>query len=678
MPAKSLLLLFLAAALGAQSVELRPRYEAGQRLTDEVRASLVLDWLDGEAGELASYDFESRRHIWLEELADGRPTRLVVAWESLRGQRLDRDGERSLFRDDVRPGLVLAVAVADSVTCTASAPLLLPAQGADLAAEVAADWEGSRLLPGKSVRPGATWEVPVAALAPPHAVLEDWARPQQGALTVTFEELREDGLAVLTYTGTLTWEARYADGTLARTALELVGEALVDPSSGLIRARTESGSASLRRTAPDGTERRAEGFFDQSTQRSLLTLEVHAPAAWPAPSAAEGFRAFPRALPDDGLLVVRQGAEWASLALLDRDGSFLHTLAVFPPGVAVRQLAVDPSGRRLAFASTLNNEVSLADWNLFALDLEDGGLAQLTPGWARGDSLAVPAEVRPRAWVRGSVRWRDRRGQLRRDLVGGLVELDGTARSARLDGDGRFELRDIPAGAARLRVRVTVLREDGERSLVGHFQPDLPVGVQTDLGVLELTSPDRAEGYGYPRWEDSTHIFARRLEQARTVFISIAPRGVQELDAPALGELSDLCASPDGRWWAGRSGPSLRLYDADERALQVAFPCSGPPAEGLAWTADSSTLLNAEEDARGWPALRISQPARKQSLVLERFPSFRLGARGLRSPAPTAGGDRIVAVLQGAEGRLLVWDLPERRLRLLGSDDIREVVPVRP
>jgi hypothetical protein len=171
----------------------------------------------------------------------------------------------------------------------------------------------------------------------------------------------------------------------------------------------------------------------------------------------------------------------------------VKTLCVLPAGKFIDHLSLAPTRDRVAFSSTLNNEISVSPWNVFVLETASGKLNQVTPGWATGDGLAQPLKS-----AKGTVTGRldfydDYERQVRSDDISSEVQLDQS--NCHIAAGSGFKLENAPAGILLLRVKAKVPKpRHGVPRGVSVYARDASVvtlvnvkaGETTDVGTLRL------------------------------------------------------------------------------------------------------------------------------------------------------------------------------------------------
>ena len=131
----------------------------------------------------------------------------------------------------------------------------------------------------------------------------------------------------------------------------------------------------------------------------------------------------------------------------------VKTLLVLPAGKYVDHLALAPSRDKIAFSSTINNEISVSPWNVFVLELASAKLNQVTPSWATGDGLAQPLNSQF-GTVTGRVEfYDDYERAVRSDDISGDAQLDQSRCHDVLGAGGSFKLESAPSGILLLRVK---------------------------------------------------------------------------------------------------------------------------------------------------------------------------------------------------------------------------------
>lgn len=560
------------------------------------------------------------------------------------------------------------------------------------------------LLPAGPVAVGDRWAIPLDRVEDPFAV--DLGFPvefgaagvrqnerQGGALEASLERLDAEGgraIATIAFQGRLEYrrlrkvpylETVESDTT---TRYEIAGRARLDATGGRWLARETTARFERSATAPaDGrTEAVGTGLLEDRRTYSYGWIFDESPAGIaPDPTEVEAPLAPVRGPVPPGELVIGRNFEKGSvLATFDpAAGREVARLAVLPPGARVDHASLDPAGARVAFASTLNNDVSHAEWNVFVLDLAAGRLDQVTPEWAPGHGIAPPLSTEETGSVRGSVTWYDSVRQRHFTAVlSGMVHADRTRCRAALEPGGGFLLAGVPAAPLVLQIQAKVSHgEGGLRETVtmgAYVLATVRPGETTDLGAVAIHAPFTWFVHSQPTWVEG----GLRGTNYLTDFVFEAGYPERRFELGQL--LGALGSSPGGFAADPRSdrlalfddptGPSrVRFFDAVTRreALALERPEEGfqfdPHSRGC-WTPDGARWVAGGHSMGALapvlpdvPSLVAADPERRELRVVKKWPE--LAGLGVEDVAVDPAGAVYYLVLRrpAAEGAAETSDL---------------------
>jgi hypothetical protein len=368
------------------------------------------------------------------------------------------------------------------------------------------------ILPHKEVQVGETWTIAggqCEILYDCEDSLIDKTDPEpfeSGELTVSFASFgkADSGIvASLRIEGVLKYhlkkKAAYGDEIVTDILTEATvkGEATIDLATGHMLHRLLEVSFT-RSGKKDGTETAGTATLrDERTYRTAFIFEaapengaddipvgpVKEMQTFKLDKVAPGHILLADNRPDGGRVIVFDPATKKRV----------KTLCVLPAGKNADHLSLAPTRDRVAFSSTINNEISVSPWNVFVLETATGKLNQVTPSWATGDGLAQPLKSSS-ATVTGRLEfYDDYERQVRTDDISSEVQLDQS--TCHIAAGSAFKLENAPSGILLLRVKAKVPKpRHGVPSGVSVYARDASVvtlvtvkaGETTDVGTLRL------------------------------------------------------------------------------------------------------------------------------------------------------------------------------------------------
>lgn len=371
-------------------------------------------------------------------------------------------------------------------------------------------------------------------------------------------------------------------------------------------------------------------------------------------------------------------------------------IATFPQDVGVDHVALSPDRKRVAFASTLNNLVTLLVWNVFVIELETGALNQLTPDGATNRGLLQPKTGTGTATVTGKLAWIDpERGRSNHFLFGN-VRLDGVECLGILKGDGSFVIEGVPCSepfssyllSARANIPATQAQEGGAAQ--GSLAITVKPGETKDIGEITVHPPVIELALGFPSW-GKNGVYVNALFSAYVQFVSYPERKVGNWDKSLLDyvalESCGFLASPDGKHIAGadrwsnadpndyKEARCITFFDAATGKQTRRVDLGGPndlyisSANHGTWLPDSSAYVvpgtyndfKSEPNQLMVPCLFAASPDKAEARLLKSWPEA-AGKGNITSLTVDKGGTKAYLVLsqlteQGAKvNTLWVWD----------------------
>lgn len=355
---------------------------------------------------------------------------------------------------------------------------------------------------------------------------------------------------------------------------------------------------------------------------------------------------------DGHLIVVHTAGGVASLDVYDPVArKEVANLAKFPQGVGVDHVAISPDRKRVAFASQLNNQMSLISWNIFVIECESGALNQLTPDEATNEGLAKPRTGTGRANIKGKLVWFDEeRGGKSSHFIHGNVRIDGIEELAILKGDGTFVIENVPASepfSSYLVYARAMLPRTSKQEMTtaqGSLAVTVKPGETKDIGEISVSPPRVDLAFGYPTWHKDG-LFVSGISNGYCAYAGypkLKRDGWQKsfLDWTFIDPCG-VMASPDGKYLAGADKWSNNSVEDYKTARSILFFDSktGKPVKRVdlgdpgtlwissnnhgAWLPDSSAVLipgwysnySGEESITMAPCLYGATPSGEGMLV---------------------------------------------------------------
>lgn len=396
------------------------------------------------------------------------------------------------------------------------------------------------------------------------------------------------------------------------------------------------------------------------------------------------------------LVVARFNAKGNTLEVFDpAQKKFTRTIATFPENVGIDHVSVSPDRKHVAFASQLNNLMTLCVWNVFVIDLETGALNQITPDQATGKGLAKPYAGTGRGTITGKLTWMDQeRGGKSSQFSYGNVRLDGLEQLGILKGDGTFVIENVPCNEpfssyllyARAMTPRTTKQE--ARWSQGQLAITLKPGEIKDIGELSVSWPVVDMALGYPSWGKSglyvTGIGVGYTQHTAYPAVDKSAWNKSLTDWTFLDPCG-LMASPDGKYlggadkWSNNSIEDYRtsrciLFFDTKGQLQKRVDLGSPDTLFIsssnhgAWLPDSSALLvpgtysdysNMEAPITMSPCLYQATPGGEAKLAKHWLEAAGKGM--ITSITPDAKGDVIYMVFsqhtdKGSSNDIWSWN----------------------
>lgn len=667
----------------------------------------------------------SREYAMQEYVAaagGGRPTKLLRSYDQIQGTDklwITADGDPvETPAVDGRSRHTFVFNVDPSGNCKLAEEAMQLVEAKDIHA--AATDHTPRLAPAGEAQAGATWQVSAADFGFA-GVMGVEEKMSETSVSVTFDETRKDdagrALAWLSYTASIKSGYRTVnefDGSETANfsvEYEIQGKAayLV---GGHIMALTSTGTCKAKGKA---------GGMDCTIEVSWTMSRDFAYGALVDASADNGSEG-PNEVSD--LYTAKTGAVAANEIVIARAGSISRiqsfdpaarkiskTLAALPKGYNFNELALSPDRKRIAFRSNGNSTISIAEANVFVLELESGVVNQITPSWATNEGITKPLDTGKTVTVTGRLVWFDDEKRIDRTdgLYVGWVRVDHTACFSKIDGTtGKFRLENVPANTSIfIHAYASLPNYTNGKSRGYRFLPDGKAMAATvlltgdsdkDIGDLKISPPAVEHGYGSPSFAKGGDVVCNRYPGSTVAIVGYPKRTWKEQEVDAnLGLLTGAMAvSPDARMLSfvtdssGGKG-SLHFYDSRGKevwgtalaeGVEVSFSSQG------AWLADGSGWV-CTAGAPGWlgkarfglPGLLYAAPAQKQVTFARKWPQ--LGGYTCKSVALNKEGTVAYLVFHFTDekgvtyGDLWQWDSTTDTLsRLTNLGDVLGVANI--
>lgn len=588
-----------------QAVTLETPSIAGKRLTTLLTREYTesIDTLvAGAVSNTTTSNFwtEALVHEWHMEVNSGKPSTVMRTYEKLKresasklhinmGDGIKQETPRAEISEPLKGAqVVYTIDAQDKRTLAADALTLVwehDRQRACAAMEV-------NLLPGKAVKVGDSWTVPGKGFDLLYDRQIDLLNPKEdpqpyesGDIKVSVRET--DGeLVALDFSGELVYRLRkkaaFGDEEVTNmvTTATVKGELVTKPGTGAVVRRMAVDSAISGKR--DGFDVKGTAKLDdyREYKNSWLFEKALDMGGDGAPSGtiteAKGFAG--KAIPAGNVVVSRNAKEGARLLELDPvSGKYVRCLGVVPAGKYIDHVSVSPDRKRVAFASTLNDEISIAPWNVFVLEVETGKINQVTPSWATNDGIAPALKTERTGTVIGRVDFYDGwERAVRSDGLSGDAQLDQTSGHVVIGDNGSFRMENMPTGILLLKVKANFPRPrhgfkntDRVDSRIGQVVTlvNVQAGQTVDTGTLRLVEGQADMVYCNPTWGGET--LAGNLFGAGMAWQTTYPKRAYTLDTAVNLPAAPMgfAFSPDGKQWAmnTQAGHKLMLVDPATR-----------------------------------------------------------------------------------------------------------------
>lgn len=631
---------------------------------------------------------------YVAEVRDGRPTKLYRSYDAITGKNklwvTEAGDPVEVDATDPRSGHTFVFNVDGDGTCTlALEPLQLLA-----AKEIhsAATDHSPRLAPGGETEVGASWNV-AARDCGFVGIMGAGEKLTELEVTATCDGVNagEDGRELAWVSYTLSAKSAYRevselDGSEAANIeceYSINGKAAYVPG-GSLALWTHSGTCAAKGKM-GGTDATLAISWSASRQFFYGSLrDVRVDNGKDGPDTVDDlYTAKAGAVPAHEVVIAREGAISRLQTFDPAARKITKTLAALPKGIYFTDLALSQDRKRVAFRSNGNKGISIAEANVFMLELESGQVNQLTPSWATNNGVPMPLDTGKTVTITGRLVWfDDERGINRHDGLNiGWVRIDQTTCFSTIDGmSGKFKLENVPANASILICALASLPNySNGKSRGWRFLPDGKAMASTviltgesdkDIGDLTVRPPAVEFGYGAPSFAKGGDVVCNRYPGSAVAIVGYPKRTWREVEVDAnLGLLTGaLAVSPDASMLSfvtdssGRKG-SVHFYDSRGKEVwgtpladnvEVSFSSQGAwLADGSGWVCTAGAPGWLGKKLQGMPGLIYASPAEKRVTFARKWPQ--LGGHTCKSIAVNKEGTVAYLVFHFTDEKGVTW-----------------------
>ncbi|MBK9974887.1 MAG: hypothetical protein IPP14_08945 [Planctomycetes bacterium] len=473
-----------------------------------------------------------------------------------------------------------------------------------------------------------------------------------------------------------------AASTRLTATATLSGNGTFDVTTGQMLALAYKGKTSVTGKL-NGADISAEANFEESWQFSYGSLiDANSDNGNTPAEAVEGYKAYPfGALAENQVLIGRNDGKYTRVQVVDLETrKIVATVLTMKADATIRDLAVSPDRKSVAFASSLNGLLSIAETNVFVLNLVTGKLDQISPFWAPGDGLGQALKTAKTTTVKGRIKWYDDDPDVRTDRFDGFtgrVHVDHTACLAIVKNDGSFELTGVPVGASLLldiqgtlpsTYRNGKIRggTDALARYAGATFVDITFeeGVR-DLGDIRISGHKLATGYCRPGWRGD--IISIQQDGWTYTFDAGYPKHSWAEVKSGLG-LQHLTGghsvSPDGKLVAFANNENIawfckpdgtKVFEAKSAGANLGFDAEGAwLVDGSGWVCTASSEAWHRKLISGMPAICYVGMGDKQGRTIRQWGC--LVGHKMVSLAVDKAGDRAIFVTHRFDvDKLVTW-----------------------
>jgi hypothetical protein len=621
--------------------------------------------------------------------ADGKPQRVMRTYEKLK-----RESASKMY-----------LKMIDNTQESARAEVSEPLKGLIIVYDIAADgarkalgdaptliWEHDRarsiapyetsMLPGKAVKVGDSWTVAGKDFEKLYERTVDLLTPKEdpqpwesGDITVKVRATDGEQVA-LDFSGELTFRLRqkaaYGDEEVTNyvTTAKVNGELIWQLGVGPVQRRL---AADITRTGKvNGFETRCNATLnDVREYRNSWLFEAARDAGSdgaPAGSITEAKGFAGEAVATGNVVISRNSKEGARLVEFDPvSGKYVRCLCVVPAGKFIDHVTLSADRKRVAFASTLNNEISISPWSVFVLEITTGKINQVTPSWASNDGIAPELKTSKTGTIIGRVEfYDDYERATRSDGISASAHVDQTRCQALIGNTGAFRIDNVPEGILLVSIKGTVPRPRhgvakdhsvGMRDASVVTLVNIKGGETTDCGTLRMNIGAVDMVYCNPTWNGET--LAGHLHGVGMMWQTTYPRRAYALDTAINLPASPtgFGFSPDGKQIAitTQDGHKLMLVDPATRKATKTIEFKDAGAEvafstRLTWMTESMIVTGGMARCRyefmaDCPALIDCALTSASVKVVKTWPEW--SGRKINDVALTPDGNSLLLCVQG-------------------------------
>jgi hypothetical protein len=514
------------------------------------------------------------------------------------------------------------------------------------------------LLPGRDAKVGESWKVSKEKLGR-IGLTTHLDTIETSDITVKFESVAAadngDKIARLAVSGSFRVKTFYNSGYGAEPETDFASDATIsgfaqfNVTRGQMAHYEWKGDASGKGRLNGGQVKASATFAETNDYGYVTVLDNKADNGKEGPDSVTDIQTFKHGAVEPGhVLIGRNDGKTTRIQVLDTASrKIVRTVLAMPGRNTVSTLALSPDRKRVAFSSNLNSAISIADADVFVLELETGKINQVSPGWADNNGIAKALDTGKTTTVTGRIVWYDNDERYRCDRHDGFTgsaHIDHTACHVVVGSDGKFTLTGVPVGASillqvsgRLPNYSNGKMREGLEAWAGMVTVSMVLEEGgKDLGDLRIHSNFVNSSYDRPSWQGDT-LWVNESGWTRAYKAGYPKDSWQMVE---LGKTLDLLhggfsVSPDGKLIAqcrSSSGGTgvVNVYDTSGKhhwACEVPGAVVDFKTEGV-WTSEGNWACAAGieqtmgKTAWGAPGLVIAQPAQKAAGLYRACPQL--------------------------------------------------------
>ncbi|MCC6573448.1 MAG: hypothetical protein IT462_06620 [Planctomycetes bacterium] len=659
-------------------------FTAKRMIKFEMSQWVMEDYKTKTTGE-ATRDYVA--HDWFTHVSNGVPTEIVRSYEAITGKEKTKSGDMDAIELDAvdsRANNTIAINISGGKRTLKgeAGPAMQEKDTANALADLS-----PRLLPGKTVSVGDKWSVPADNLSVPYGCAGGEVI-KSADCTVELKSFAEEngqraailaiGCKMTTYLEIIN---PYDDNasTKMTTEWEIGGEAAVDPDDGrLLALALQSKGTATGKMGGMNCSISGESFERNDYTYGVVTDNPVDNGSEGPDSVKETYTAKLGKIAEGHIVIARNDGTTSRLQVFDPStGKIVKTLCALPKGIMIDDLAINAARDKIAFVSTGNSEISIADANVFTFETATAKINQITPEWATGDGLATALKSEKTGTITGRLVWRDT--EENRDRSDGLnigaVRVDHTLCFSTIGSDGRFEIKDVPVGASLFVyawARLPNFKNGKPRHILsntatGNTVLIMPEG-NKDIGDLQIAPPIVDQGYMNPTFAGDS-LWCNHTGFSTSYRVGLGKREWKQFPFGTQVQSGALSISSDGKQLCMVTDGSLRFFDTGSGseiwstgvAAKVGYNSSSAWLPG-----DHGCVVSGNIDGFygsgkfGVPVLLYANTDKKSLVFARKWPQF-TGSE-MKSVA-VAGADVAYFVLHTPDvaknvtyGNLFKWD----------------------